>query len=51
MFAWKFFFNTNVNIVLGGTGITPMLQLVREVLKHADTDKTKLSLIFANQVP
>lgn len=27
-----------------------MLQLVREVLKKADSDKTQLSLIFANQV-
>lgn len=27
-----------------------MLQLIREVLKHSDKDKTKLSLIFANQV-
>lgn len=38
-----------VSLIAGGTGITPMLQLIREVLKHADTDKTQLSLIFANQ--
>lgn len=33
----------------GGTGITPMLQLARAVLKSS-TDKTKLALLFANQV-
>lgn len=38
-----------VSLIAGGTGITPMLQLIREVLKRADTDKTQLSLIFANQ--
>lgn len=38
-----------VSLIAGGTGITPMLQLIREVLKHSDKDKTKLSLIFANQ--
>lgn len=38
-----------VSLIAGGTGITPMLQLIREILKRADTDKTQLSLIFANQ--
>ncbi|KAK7014740.1 NADH-cytochrome b5 reductase 2, partial [Halocaridina rubra] len=31
-----------------GTGITPMLQLVRQVTRN-ETDKTQLALIFANQ--
>lgn len=38
-----------VSLIAGGTGITPMLQLIREILKQAGADKTKLSLIFANQ--
>ncbi|KAK9467456.1 hypothetical protein V1512DRAFT_275426 [Lipomyces arxii] len=34
-------------MIAGGTGITPMLQIVRAVLKNPD-DKTEISLIFAN---
>ena len=43
-------FDTNVKVgmIAGGTGITPMLQLVRAVLKDPK-DKTKMWLIFANQ--
>ncbi|KAF6020962.1 CYB5R2 [Bugula neritina] len=37
-----------VGMIAGGTGITPMLQLIKDVLKRPE-DKTKLSLIFANQ--
>ncbi|XP_061386916.1 NADH-cytochrome b5 reductase 3 isoform X2 [Musca vetustissima] len=38
-----------VNMIAGGTGITPMLQLVRDVLKRNEKDKTELALLFANQ--
>jgi cytochrome-b5 reductase len=37
-----------VSMIAGGTGITPMLQLVRHITKDS-TDKTKLRLVFANQ--
>jgi len=36
-------------LISGSSGITPMLQLIKDVLKRPE-DKTKLSLIFANQV-
>lgn len=39
-----------VNMISGGTGITPMLQLARDIMKHNDVDKTECSLLFANQV-
>lgn len=39
---------SSVGMMAGGTGITPMLQIVAAVLKDPK-DKTQLSLIFANQ--
>ncbi|KAH7883755.1 NADH-cytochrome b5 reductase [Phlebopus sp. FC_14] len=36
-----------IGMVAGGTGITPMLQIIRAALKNP-ADKTKLSLIYAN---
>lgn len=38
----------HVGMIAGGTGITPMLQIITHVLKHED-DPTQLSLLFANQ--
>jgi cytochrome-b5 reductase len=38
----------NIGMIAGGTGITPMLQIIRAILKNPN-DKTKLWLIFANQ--
>lgn len=37
-----------IGMVAGGTGITPMLQVIRAVLKNPK-DKTELWLLFANQ--
>ncbi len=37
-----------VSMIAGGTGITPMLQLIRDVFKHPG-DETELALLFANQ--
>ena len=36
-----------IGMLCGGTGITPMLQVIKELLKNPD-DKTELSLVFAN---
>lgn len=37
-----------IGIVAGGTGITPMYQLIRAICKN-DTDTTDVSLIYANR--
>lgn len=37
-----------IGMIAGGTGITPMLQVIRAILKNPD-DKTEVWLIFANQ--
>lgn len=37
-----------IGMIAGGTGITPMLQVIRAILKNPK-DKTQLWLIFANQ--
>lgn len=38
----------HIGMICGGSGITPMLQIIRDVLKNP-SDGTKLSIIFANQ--
>lgn len=38
---------TAIGMIAGGTGITPMLQVIRAILEDP-SDKTKISLIFAN---
>uniref|UniRef100_A0A671DXW0 NADH-cytochrome b5 reductase n=1 Tax=Rhinolophus ferrumequinum TaxID=59479 RepID=A0A671DXW0_RHIFE len=37
-----------LGMIAGGTGITPMLQLIRHIIKNP-SDRTRMSLIFANQ--
>ena len=37
-----------IGMVAGGTGITPMLQVIRQILKDPK-DKTEIWLLFANQ--
>lgn len=39
-----------LGMIAGGTGITPMLQIIRAALKNPE-DKTKISLIYANVNP
>lgn len=38
----------SISMIAGGTGITPMLQLIRYITKH-DTKKIQMALLFANQ--
>ena len=38
----------HISVCAGGTGITPMLQLIRNILKNPD-DNTVMALLFANQ--
>lgn len=38
-----------VSMVAGGTGIAPMLQIIRDILKKSNQDKTEIALLFANQ--
>ncbi|ORX54381.1 ferredoxin reductase-like protein [Hesseltinella vesiculosa] len=37
----------HIGMIAGGTGITPMLQVIRAILRNPE-DKTKVNLIFAN---
>ncbi|XP_052110213.1 NADH-cytochrome b5 reductase-like protein [Arachis duranensis] len=40
----------HIGMVAGGSGITPMLQVIEAILKNPD-DKTKISLLYANVSP
>ena len=40
---------THINMVSGGTGITPVMQVAAEVLRHP-SDNTKISLVFACRI-
>ncbi|XP_024538192.1 NADH-cytochrome b5 reductase-like protein isoform X1 [Selaginella moellendorffii] len=39
-----------IGMIAGGTGITPMFQVLNEILKNPE-DKTQVSLIYANLTP
>jgi len=39
-------FSSKFNMIAGGTGITPVMQIAAEILRHPE-DKTQISLIFA----
>ncbi len=39
-----------IGMIAGGTGITPMFQVIQEVLENQN-DKTKISLVYANRSP
>lgn len=40
----------HIGMIAGGSGITPMLQIVEAILKNPD-DKTQVSLVYANVSP
>ncbi|XP_027331544.1 NADH-cytochrome b5 reductase-like protein [Abrus precatorius] len=40
----------HIGMIAGGTGITPMLQVIEAILKNPD-DKTQISLLYANVSP
>lgn len=44
----KIFKTKEILMIAGGTGITPMLQIIRQI-ESDPTDKTKVSLIFTNK--
>ncbi|OZJ05251.1 hypothetical protein BZG36_02302 [Bifiguratus adelaidae] len=47
--TWKRGDREHVGMIAGGTGITPMLQLIRKIFKDPEDQTTKVTLIFANQ--
>lgn len=46
-YPWSTNKHNHIALVAGGTGITPMWQLVRAIFKNPD-DKTKVTLVFGN---
>ncbi|KAL9559685.1 hypothetical protein MBANPS3_000308 [Mucor bainieri] len=49
-YNWEANQKQNVGMIAGGTGITPMLQLIKKIFHEDSPDKNvKVSLIYANQ--
>ncbi|TGZ83527.1 ferredoxin reductase-like protein [Ascodesmis nigricans] len=46
-YPWKANMHEHIGLIAGGTGIAPMYQLIRAVLKNP-SDKTKITLVFGN---
>ncbi|KIW11371.1 hypothetical protein PV08_10671 [Exophiala spinifera] len=46
-YPWSANKHDHITLIAGGTGITPMYQLIRAIFKNPE-DKTKVSLIFGN---
>ncbi|KAJ5712932.1 Riboflavin synthase-like beta-barrel [Penicillium malachiteum] len=46
-YAWEPNKHNHVCLIAGGTGITPMYQLARQIFKNPD-DRTKVTLVFGN---
>ena len=46
-YPWSVNKHDHITLIAGGTGITPMWQLIRGIFNNPD-DKTKVSLVFGN---
>ena len=40
---------TEIGMIAGGSGITPMWQIIQDVFQNNTKDKTKIQLLFANK--
>lgn len=46
-YPWEANKHKHIGLICGGTGITPMYQLIRAIFKNPD-DKTKVTLVYGN---
>ncbi|CAK7201343.1 NADH-cytochrome b5 reductase [Sporothrix eucalyptigena] len=47
-YPWSPNKHEEIALVAGGTGITPMYQLIKAVLQNTEVDKTKITLVYGN---